>query len=149
MKRRMPGYGKHQRGFALVAAIFIIVVLALLGIMTVTISSMQRATASTAAQGTRAYYAARAGIEWGTYQATQSTPSCAPTTTFPLAVSGLSGISVTVLCQQLSSSAVQHQEYGQSYYVFALTSTATSGNFGDADFVSRTINAVVTTALPP
>ena len=37
----------------------------MLGVMMVTLSGVQRATATAAVQGTRAYYAARAGVEWG------------------------------------------------------------------------------------
>ncbi|MHB8743016.1 MAG: pilus assembly protein MshP [Sulfuricaulis sp.] len=151
MKRRAPSIGIQERGFALVMAIFIIVVLSLLGIMMVTIGGMQRATATTAAQGTRAYYAARAGIEWGTFQSVSPAGpnSCVPTTTFTLSVPGLNGFTVTVRCNQTPSAGVRHREYGQLYDVYLLTSTATSGTFGDADFVSRTLNAVVTDAQPP
>ena len=136
--------GKHQRGFALVAAIFIVVVLALLGIMMVTIGGMQRATATTTTQGTRAYYAARTGIEWGTYQAVVA-GSCVLSSTFPLSAPGLNGFSVTVQC-----TSTPHQEHGPPpYNVYVLTSTATSGAFGDADYVSRTLKATVTDAPPP
>lgn len=151
MMRRAPGYGRHERGFALVAAIFIIVVLALLGIMMVTIGSMQRATATTATQGTRAYYAARTGIEWGTYEALNNivptcgaAPSTPTTNTLNLAVSGLNGFTVQVVC-----SYTPHQEHGAQYNVYAISSTASSGNFGDADFVLRTLNTTVTDASAP
>lgn len=152
MKHLASGHGKHQRGFALVAAIFIVVILSLLGIMMVTIGGMQRATASTAAQGTRAYYAARAGIEWGTFQSVSSSGphSCpAASGTLTLSVPGLNGFTVIVQCTPLPSAGVEHQEYNQPYNVYSLTATATSGNFGDADFVSRTINAIVTDAPAP
>ncbi|MHB8623945.1 MAG: pilus assembly protein MshP [Sulfuricaulis sp.] len=152
MKRGAPSIGKHERGFALVMAIFIIVVLALLGIMMVTIGGMQRATATTAAQGTRAYYAARAGIEWATFQSVSqanASPSCASATgTLTLSGPGLNGFTVNVQCTQIPA-GVQHREYGQLYDVYLLTSTATSSTFGGADFVSRTLNAVVTDAQPP
>ncbi|MCR4333063.1 MAG: hypothetical protein NUV34_10265, partial [Sulfuricaulis sp.] len=97
--------GKHERGFALVAAIFIVVVLAMLGIMMVTIGGMERATASAAVQGARAFYAARSGVEWGTFGALNNTaPTCGaaastPTTnTFNLAVTGFDGFTVSVVC---------------------------------------------------
>lgn len=151
MKRIISIRGRDERGFALVAAIFIVVILALLGIMMVTIGSMQRATSSTATQGTRAYYAARAGIEWGTFQSvSQFGPlNCAAASgTLTLSVPGLSGFTVVVQCTQLPS-GVMHQEHNAPYNVYSLTSTATSGTFGDADFVSRTLNAIVTDSPVP
>lgn len=143
--------GKHERGFALVAAIFIVVVLAMLGIMMVTIGGMERATASAAVQGTRAFYATRSGVEWGTFKALNNTvatcgatPSTPTTTSFNLAVTGLDGFNVSVVC-----SYTRHKERGDTYNVYVITSTATSGNFGDADYVSRTLQVTVTDAPAP
>jgi MSHA biogenesis protein MshP len=148
MTRFPPVCRKHERGFALVAAIFIVVVLAMLGIMMVTIGGMERATASAAVQGTRAFYAARSGVEWGTFGALNNTvPTCgaapsAPTTnTFNLAVTGLNGFTVSVVCIYTT-----HKERSDTYNVYVITSTATSGSFGDADYVSRTLQVTVTNA---
>jgi len=141
---------KHERGFALVAAIFIVVVLAMLGIMMVTIGGMQRATASVAVQGARAFYAARSGIEWGTFGALNDTvATCGnaasrPTrNTFALTASGLNGFTLSVVC-----SYTTHRERNDTYNVYVINSTATSGNFGDADYVSRTLRVTVTNAQP-
>ena len=143
--------GTRQHGFALVAAIFIVVVLAMLGVMMVTIGGMQRATVSAAAQGTRAYYAARSGVEWGIFGALNNTvatcgnaPSTPATNTFNLSVSGLNGFSVSVVC-----SYTPHRERNDTYNVYAITATATSGAFGDADYVSRTLKTTVTNAQAP
>lgn len=65
---------KPLRGFALVSAIFILVVLAALGAFILNISSSQQIGSALDVQGARAYQAARAGIEWGLYQV-QSTPA--------------------------------------------------------------------------
>ncbi|MGA9032231.1 MAG: hypothetical protein WB402_06940 [Sulfuricaulis sp.] len=144
MKHAFSVSGKQQGGFALVAAIFIIVVLALLGIMMVTIGGMQRATASAAVQGARAYHAARAGIEWGAFQALPPTSSCVASSNFTLSVPGLDGFNVTVQCTSTS-----HRERSPpDYNVYVITSTATSGNFGDANYVSRRIQVTVTSAPP-
>ena len=143
MTRLTPVQGKSQRGFALVIAIFIVVVLALIGIMMVTIGGVQRATAAAAAQGTRAYYAARSGIEWGAFQALQN-GNCAPSTSFPLAVTGLNGFTVTVQC-----SSTQHRERSDTYNVYVITSTAVSGAFGTSDYVSRQLRVTLTDAPVP
>ncbi len=148
MTRLSPICGKHERGFALVAAIFIVVVLAMLGIMMVTIGGMERATASAAVQGARAFYAARSGIEWGTFGALNNTaatcgaaPSTPTTNTFNLAATGLAGFTVSVVC-----SYTTHKERSNTYNVYVINSTATSGNFGDTDYVSRTLQVTVTNA---
>ncbi|MDP3037632.1 MAG: hypothetical protein Q8N07_07865, partial [Rhodocyclaceae bacterium] len=59
---------KQLRGFAIVSAIFILVVLAALGAFILNISSSQQIGSALDVQGVRAYQAARAGVEWGLYQ---------------------------------------------------------------------------------
>ncbi|HEX9585158.1 MAG TPA: pilus assembly PilX N-terminal domain-containing protein [Gammaproteobacteria bacterium] len=151
MTRRIPPRHPGERGFALVAAIFIVVILALLGIMIVTIGGMERATATTSMRGTQAYFAARTGMEWGIFGALNNTvatcggaPSTPTTNTFNLAVPGLDNYSVSVLCRY-----TEHREGGPpNIKVFVITSTATSRTFGDIDFVSRIIRVTVTDATP-
>lgn len=150
MRNSIPVHAGNQRGFALVAAVFIVVVLALLGIMMVTIGGMQRATTSAAVQGARAYHAARAGVEWGIFQALNNrVPTCGaaastPTTNnFNLGVAGLDGFAVSVVC-----SYTDHRERSDDFFVFVVTATATSGAFGEADHVSRRIQVTVTSAPP-
>jgi MSHA biogenesis protein MshP len=151
MTRIPSAQRRHERGFALVAAIFIVVVLALLGIMMVTIGGMQRATATTAVRGTQAYYAARSGVEWAIFGAINNiaatcgaAPSTLTTNTFTLAVNGLNGYTVSVVC-----SYTPHRERGNTYNVYLITSTVTSGNFGDVDYVSRVLQSTVTDAPAP
>ena len=55
----------NQNGFTLVQAIFILVVLALLGTYMVSLSTVQQSTTTQAVLQARAYQAARAGLEWG------------------------------------------------------------------------------------
>jgi MSHA biogenesis protein MshP len=149
MTRIPSAQRRHERGFALVAAIFIVVVLALLGIMMVTIGGMQRATATTAVRGTQAYYAARSGIEWGIFQAMPPTNNCVASSSFTLTAPGLNGFNVNVQCT-LTPPGIQHRERGPpNINVYVITSTATSGNFGDVDYVSRVLQSTVTDAPAP
>jgi MSHA biogenesis protein MshP len=80
---------KFQRGFAIVSAIFILVVLSVLGAAMVTLSTSQHLGSAQDVQGVRAYLAARSGAEWGMYQV-QSTAAYAFSygdgSTTPLAV---------------------------------------------------------------
>jgi MSHA biogenesis protein MshP len=87
----------RPRGFAIVSAIFILVVLAALGAFIVTISTNQQIGSALDVQGVRAYQAARSGIEWGLYRQLQ-VGSCAGTTSFPLTASTLPDFTVTVTC---------------------------------------------------
>jgi MSHA biogenesis protein MshP len=61
------------RGFTIVSAIFILVVLAALGAFIVNISTNQQIGSALDVQGERAYHAARAGVEWGVYKVQSST----------------------------------------------------------------------------
>jgi MSHA biogenesis protein MshP len=69
---------RQVRGFALIMAVFLIVTLAAVGVYLVTVSTGQvQATAQDVA-ATRAYHAARSGLEWGIYQVLQNAnPTCA------------------------------------------------------------------------
>lgn len=59
---------KLQRGFSLISAIFLLVVIAALGTFAVTLLTTQQQSAALDIMGSRAYQAARTGIEWGAYQ---------------------------------------------------------------------------------
>ncbi|MBI5861499.1 MAG: agglutinin biogenesis protein MshP [Rhodocyclales bacterium] len=65
---------RRMQGFAIVTAIFILVVLAALAAFIVSISTSQHIGAALDIQGVRAYQAARAGAEWGMYQI-EATPA--------------------------------------------------------------------------
>lgn len=91
----------RPRGFAIVSAIFILVVLAVLGAFIMNISSSQQIGSALDVQGVRAYQAARAGIEWGLYRQLQA-GSCAGTTNFVPAAATLSAFTVTVNCTAMA-----------------------------------------------
>lgn len=133
---------KVQRGFSLVSAIFLLVVIAALGVFAVTLSTTQQQSAALDVMGARAYQAARAGIEWGAYQVIQSgvagggfATACqtggAPPQ--PGALPGtLAGFNVNVGC-----SAASHVEGAATLWMYQLTSTATQGAPAAPDYVER------------
>ncbi len=94
-------FRRAARGFTMVTAIFILVVLAALGAAIVTVSTSQQIGSALDVQGARAYQAARAGLEWGLYQRARNS-SCTDTPgvsfTFPDAPT-LSDFTVTVICK--------------------------------------------------
>ena len=129
-----------QRGFALVAAIFLLVVLASLGVYIVRISGVQQQTVNVALLGARAFEAAVSGMEWGAFQALDS--GTCTTTTLNLTEGGLAGFDVDVTC---SSSA--HTEAGNVYNLYLIDVEARNGVYGTPDYVSRRMQARVTDAL--
>ncbi len=133
MRRSAP----RPRGFAMVAAIILLVILGLLGGLIVSLSTSQQISAVRDLLGSRAYYAARAGIEWGTYQAVQAS-SCPLTAPLPAAVAA-TGFSVQVTCA-LSG---PYDEAGVAVTLYQITATATTGTLGTHTYVERQLQAVV------
>lgn len=126
------------RGFTIVAAIFLLIVLAALGAFVLTVSSAQHMSSTQDLQGARAYQAARSGIEWGAYQALRNA-SCSAST--PLTLAGtLSSFTVTVTC---ASAGWTYTEAGKSVTLYQLTATASQGTLGSATYVERQLQATV------
>jgi MSHA biogenesis protein MshP len=102
----------RQRGVSLVTAIFLLVVLAGLSVGIVTVVTTQQSGAALDVLGTRAYLAARAGVEWGLYQQLRNTAFCpaaglTATSSFALpAGSTLSKFSVSVTCTTTLSGTI-------------------------------------------
>jgi MSHA biogenesis protein MshP len=93
--RRIP---IRQAGVGIVTAIFLLVVLAGLGVAMVGITTSQQASANIDLLGARAYQAARSGLEWGIFQRMRN-KACAPKSAFRMPDgTSLSGFSVLVTC---------------------------------------------------
>lgn len=101
------------RGFALPAAIFLLVILSALGAFIVNISTGQHASQALDIQGERAYQAAHAGREWARYQI-NATSGCPANTAwngsgYSLGFAGtetLGNFSATIECRSLESTDV-------------------------------------------
>lgn len=129
---------KRLRGFAIVSAIFILVVLAALGAFIMNVSTSQHMGSALDVMGVRAYHAARAGIEWGLFrvQATpaynfgytstnQNTRACpAATTSFAPAAATLAGFVVTVTCTRTPVNDAPANNPNNSPAVYLVVSTA-------------------------
>ncbi len=94
--RRLPAHG-----FAIVSAIFILVVLAALGAFILSVSTSQHIGSALDVQGVRAYQAARAGIDWGLYRQLRdsSCPGSSTPSSFIATAPTLSDLTITVSCQ--------------------------------------------------
>lgn len=64
---------RAQRGFLVIAAVFLLVVLAGLVAYLTTVSTTSQAASAADLNSARAYQAARAGVEWGAYQLLRTT----------------------------------------------------------------------------
>ena len=141
----------QQRGFSIVTAIFIMVIMGMLGAYMVSISGVQRTTSSYALLGASAYKAAGSGVQWAIYQAfndTAATCGGAPSTTtihtFTPAGAGLNGFNVTATC-----SYTRHQEGGSCFYLFFVTAKAEYGTYGGPDYISRRVQATASDLAAP
>jgi len=84
---------RHQAGFGIIAAVVILVLLGGLGAALARLGTGQLANSSQDLSGARVWQTARAGIEWGLYQALRS-DSCMASTT--LSFTSEQGYTVTV-----------------------------------------------------
>lgn len=127
---------RGRRGFALVPALFLIVVLAALAAFGVRIYGASQQTVVLSLSGARALSAARAGIEWGAARALGG--SCVGGT-LSLTEGALAGFAVSVSCVATSFS-----EAGRSVVVYDIQAIASQGDYGSPDFVSRRVRASFT-----
>ena len=135
-------YPSRKGGFAIVSAIFLLVVLTALGAFMVTISTAQHTTSTQDVLGTRAAQAARAGIEWGSYQILTpvAAPAAAACTINPLTLAGnLAGFTVMVTC----TTSGPFVENGNAITIYNITSTASMGTAGNSTYVERQFQATL------
>ena len=123
-------------GFALVSALFLIVILSVLGAFLVDMVAVQHATPAMRVQGSRADYAARSGMAWAVSRAIGA--GACPNIGFVPGGVGLQGFTVTVRC----TSSV-HDLSGQATPYYVIDVSAQSGTFGGPDFVARSLQAKV------
>lgn len=122
------------RGFALPSAIFLLVILSLLGAFMVSLSTSQSITSAQDVQGARAYRAARAGIERALFSLQSATTCAAVPASLPI-----DGFSVAINCTPAA-----HDEGGVPKYIFWVTATATAGgSIGNIAYVERAVSAFV------
>ena len=131
---------RNAGGFALIPALFLIVVLGALSAVAVRVSIGQSEAVALSLQQARALSAARAGIEWGAYEALHG--SCAGTT-LNLTEASLGGFQVVVTCgaTTFTEGDVTHQ-----YHSYSVAATATSGTYGQPGYVQRVVRSTFTDA---
>lgn len=126
---------KKQQGFTIIMAIFILVVLGLLGGYMVKLSGVQQATSVYALQGARAYQAAKAGIGWAKARIHSGGDCDDITAGSPLSFAGLSGFSVVLDCTY--SSPISEDTANLVFY--KITTLSEFGDYNSANYVSRNL----------
>jgi len=130
---------RRYSGFALIPALFLIVVLGALAVVAIRIGTGQQQAVTMSLEEARALAAAEAGIEWGAYQSVGG--GCAASTTLNLTEASLNGFTVIVTCTAttFANGAVTSTSY-------VLKSTATTGNYGQPGYVHRAVSGTYTNA---
>jgi MSHA biogenesis protein MshP len=127
------------RGFALIPALFLIVVLGALAAVAIRVGSGQQQAVTMSLQQARALAAAQAGIEWGAYQSVSG--GCAASTTLNLTEAALNGFTVVVTC-----TAVTFANGAATSTSYVLNATAVSGVYGQPGYVRRVFSGTYTNA---
>lgn len=127
-----------QCGFSIVMAIFILVVLSLLGGYMVKLSGVQRATSTYTIQGARAYQAARAGIEWGIARISAGGVCSDITAASPLSFTDINNFSVSLICTNQI-----YSEGADNPVIYNITALSEFGIYNSANYISRNIEVSI------
>ncbi len=157
---------KHA-GFSVIAAIFVLVVLAVLSVIIASVTGIQQGSSQLDILGVRAYQAARAGMEWGAHRVldpnhTLNPAACSPMVmpacpASPTHLAGLPGslapFTVTVTCTMTADTT----EGNRNVRVFTLVAEACNQPVAGAcpnpapagDYVNRQLQASVSKCKDP
>jgi MSHA biogenesis protein MshP len=127
----------RQRGFSLVTALFLIVVVSLLLAVGVRIGLGSQATLEGELLGARSLAAANAGIEWAARSALQG-GVCA-NTSLNLSEGALRNFRVDVTC-----SVVSHSVGASTVQVYTIEAFAAFGTYAQPSYASRRVRAQFT-----
>lgn len=126
---------RPERGFALVAALFVMVVIAAVVATMSRLSVTQNTSLDLAVQQARAYQAARAGLEWGLHQLlleSNVAGDCPESVSISMAGSGLAEFSVSLNCVKLPCTTPNcgqvYTEGSRTFNLYRLTATASNGS---------------------
>ncbi|MEM9176548.1 MAG: hypothetical protein AAGC67_15095 [Myxococcota bacterium] len=139
MGRRCGARGPRRDGFALIAALALLVVLGTTGAAMLRMTSLQQAGTSRALLAERGAQAARSGIEWARRSARTRGACPAAVSTVLLSEGALAGFQVVVTCE-----ATHHSEGTDERVTVQLEARATSGTVGSREFVYREATETMT-----
>lgn len=128
-----------QRGVSLISAVFLITVLAGLGVVAVRVGTVESQTATGDLRAAQAFHAARSGAAWGARRALDA--GWCGSSSFTLSEGGAAGYDVTVSC-----ASTNHTEGTEAVTVYVIDVLAEAGAYGGPDYVSRRLRIKVTDA---
>jgi MSHA biogenesis protein MshP len=123
---------KKQSGMSIISAIFVMVVLGMLGLYMTSLNSMQHAGSSLSLQSHRAFYSAQSGQEWFVWYTKTNNACPADGTNFTIQ-------NFTVLINSCTATVIT--EGSKNYKIFdtEITASTTGATLGDIEFASRTL----------
>lgn len=131
MSRRHPGARlcRGQQGVSVIAAVFLLLLMAALAAFMANLMSITSLNQAADVGGSRAYQAARAGVERGLYALdpngkTLALPDCSGVP----ATIAVPGHSVALGCEMFPPGGGSYAEGGQNIRIFRITATATASN---------------------
>lgn len=130
---------KTQRGFSIVMAIFVLVVLGLLGSYMVRMAGVQLSTFNQTLLGARAYQAAHAGIEWGIARISNGGNCADINAQTAMSFSGLNGFSVRLSCSNQS-----YSEADKNPTVYRISALSQFGSYSSSEYVARELEVSIT-----
>jgi MSHA biogenesis protein MshP len=141
---------ERQRGFGIIAAIVILVILASLGAFITTLTSSQHIGSALDVQGSRSFLAAQSGLEWGLYHTLKGTPPCPATVSGTGQTTDIGTIGdqyVSVTCYMRADSTIEPGLTAIYQIVATACNVPTSGRCpGDAssaNYVERRVTGLV------
>ena len=137
MSTTRPDRNHCQRGTGIIAALMVTLLIGGMAVMLARMTATQAGSFALDERGVRAYWAARAGLEWGSYELTKLIPSCAASTVvaMPVTATSLTEYQVTATCS------------GSGPYLLTATACAPAAECG-APSSSTYVERVVTRTMP-
>lgn len=121
-----------QAGFTLVMAIFVLLVLSLLAQYSIRLSAVEMNTSNYAYQGSRAYQAARAGIEWAIAAINNGATCTDVNLQSAMVFTGINGFTVSLTCTSQAFS-----EGSSNPVVYVISSLSQYHSFTASDYAAR------------
>ncbi len=130
---------REQKGFSLLAAIFLIVIVAGLLLVMARMAAVEDRESILAILANKAYFAARSGMDWTGVAALNGSCTASQSLTFD-------GIAVTTTCNATTGI---DEGTGATYNVYSISSTAVLGSKSTSTLTTRTLRGLVTDAPAP
>jgi len=150
------------RGFAFVAALFLLVVLGAFAAYIISIGANAQGTVEASIEAERVFEAANSGLEWAAYQELDpyqaiwgnvtTPPNCFASPATPSLPSAFGAITLSVTCTRYpawTATPNYYEEGSQRVVVYLITSTASYGTAGQANYAQRQLQSRVVQCKNP